>query len=135
MHEGKQTFLELIIGIIFCSTLFSIPGFFWGGDRASYFLGLALGVAVAISMVVSMYRSIDRSLEMSEKDAVSYTKKKVLVRILIMVVAIFVVITNLETFHFLGALVGILSLKFSAYIQPLTHKFIFKFKEKRKVRE
>ena len=130
MQDGKQTFLELIIGILFCSGLFSIPGFFWEGNRSSYFLGLALGVAVAISMVVSMYRSIDRSRDMSEKDATSYTKNKVLFRVLIMVVAIFIVITNLETFHYLGALVGILSLKFSAYLQPLTHKFIFKFTEK-----
>lgn len=125
MDDGKKTFQELLIGIAFLAVLFSIPGIFMKLDKLAYYLGLGLGILVAVLMTVSMYTSIDKSLNMDQKSAMNYTKRNAMFRLLLLIVVL-VAAVFIESINVFTVMLGILSLKLSAYLQPLTHKVICK---------
>lgn len=129
MEEGKQTFKELLVGIIVFGVLLACLGFF-AVDRSAYFIGLFLGILVALVFVCDMYHSIRNCIFMEQKQAVSYTKKKSLFRLIIAIGAL-VVAALLVKVSIIGTLFGALTLKFSAYLQPLTHKYLIKISKGR----
>ena len=63
-----------------------------------------------------------------------YTKKKALIRYIIVGVIMVIAFTFNIYISVITTFVGIMSIKFSAYAQPLTHIIIKKIKNKRKVK-
>lgn len=124
MDEGKRTFSELIIGIIFLALVITIPGIFIAGNKLAFFLGMLIGTAVAVIMLISMFRSVDKSLDMDTNGAAGYTKRKAFLRILLMAAAVLIAFYASDYISIIGVVVGIFSLKLSAYLQPLTHKLL-----------
>lgn len=124
MEEAKQTLIDMIIGIVFCDVLFMIPGFFWKGNRIYFIAGLILGAVAAVLAAVNMYHTIDKCLDLQEKSTVSYSKKTTVIRLLLMAVLLVLGMVFLGNAAAFGIFLGIFCLKFSAYIQPLTHKYI-----------
>lgn len=124
MDEGKRTFSELIIGIIFWALVITILGIFIAGNKLAFFLGMLIGTAVAVIMSISMFRSVDKSLDMDTNGAVGYTKRKAFLRILLMAAAVLIAFYASDYISIIGVVVGIFSLKLSAYLQPLTHKLL-----------
>ena len=122
MDEGKQTFRDLLVGIVLIGVLLIVIGIFMPGSKLGYYIGLAIGLVVALGMAFDMYSSIGRGLTMETKQASNYFRKKVLVRIGFMVIVLLVALF-VEEIQLLSVMFGILTLKFSAYIQPLTHRF------------
>lgn len=127
MNEGKQMFIELLVGIIILGALCAIPGIFWSSNRLSYYIGLFIGVVVSMVLTYDMYSSLDKGLTMEAKKASGYIKKKVIFRFCIVIIVFFIA-AFIEQIEILSVLLGTLTLKFSAYIQPLTHKFLAKNK-------
>lgn len=125
MSEGKKTFQELLIGIAFFAILFFIPGLFLKVDKLAYYLGLGLGILVAALMTISMYTTIEKSLNMDQKSAVSYTKRNAFFRLLLIILVLFAAVF-INSINVFTVVLGVLSLKLSAYLQPLTHKVICK---------
>ena len=123
MEEGKQTLSELIIGTILCVFILAVIGVFIAENKLSYILGILIGGVVGLLMCVSIYRSLNKSLEMETGAAVGYTNRKALLRFLLMAAAVVISIIASKYVSFVGVVVGILCLKLSAYLQPLTHKF------------
>ena len=81
-----------------------------------------------------MYKTIEKALDMTEENAVKYTRKKTVIRYIIVgVVIVFTIVFN-RYVSAVTTFVGIMSVKFSAYAQPLTHMIIKKIKDKRKVK-
>lgn len=121
MNEGKQTFRDLLVGIIIFGVIFVLIGIIWTGSKLEYYLGLAIGFVVAVAMVYDIYLSLQKGLTMEGNRANHYFRKKVVIRLgfilIILLVALFV-----DNIQLLSVLFGILTLKFSAYLQPLTHK-------------
>ncbi len=122
MNEGKQTFRDLLVGIVLFGLLFVLIGIIWPSSKLEYYLGLAIGLCVAVAMIYDIYLSLQKGLSMEGERANNYFRKKVIVRIgfilVILLVALFV-----DNIQLISVVFGILTLKFAAYIQPLTHKF------------
>lgn len=125
MNEGKQTFRELLIGIALLGLLLVIVGIFWTETRLYYYFGLLLGLIMSIALVYDMYSSLERGLTMDTEHASSYFKKKVMVRLGMVVVVLFIAI-YIKQIQIISVMLGMLTLKFSAYLQPLTHKLFMK---------
>lgn len=124
MNDGKQTLSELVVGTIVWACLFAIGGVLLTSNKLSYLLGMLLGTVVAVIMAISMYRSLEKSIDMESGAAVGYTNRKVLYRVLLLIAAVAVSILASKYISFYGVIIGILCLKLSAYVQPLTHKLL-----------
>ncbi len=123
---GRQTRKELWIGVVLFVLVFML-GNLLAENKLAYTLGLLLGGGVAIGLVGHMHSSIERALLYDEETAKKKVKLSSVLRMFIMAAALAVAALLPEYFSVLGAFLGILSLKFSAYLQPLTHKVFLKF--------
>lgn len=125
MDQGKQTLIELWIGIGICACIFLIPGFFLKGYCLPFILGIISGAVIAAGLAAHMYRSLSRALELPEEKAAGYTRRMSLLRLLLLAVVLMLGAAFGSKVQLAAMLLGVLSLKFSAYLQPLTHKYIF----------
>lgn len=125
MDEGKQTLIELLIGIGVCSCLFIIPGLFLKGYRLSFVIGVISGAVLAVGLAVHMFYSLSKTLDLPEEKAKGYARKMSLFRLLLLAGILMLMSFLGNRVQIAAMLLGILSLKFSAYLQPLTHKYIF----------
>lgn len=131
----NETLAELMAGIVASGIVIQLvevliaavyPQF--TGSRLSFAVGLWIGIATAIGLSAHMYRSIDLALSMSPPDAEKYMRKAYLVRtVAILVVA--GIVTYFELGYVMAAFLGMLCLKFGAFLQPLIHKLWKKFQK------
>lgn len=129
MKETKQTLQELLIGIVIFSVLFLLGNIF-ASNRLAYTLGLVLGSLIAAVMSGHMYHAMEEAMLYEEDAAAGKVKKGSLFRGLLMMAGLAAALLLPEWFSILGVIFGVLSLKFSAYLQPLTHKVLQKFLNK-----
>lgn len=130
--QAKETLQDMTAGIVACMVLLgAVGGMIAGNSRLTYLLGLLLGGGTAGLMLWHMYVTIDRALDMDSETAVKYTKKCAMFRILLAAAAFAVSAFLPDIFHIFGVLAGVLCLKFSAYLQPLTHKALKNFRKGR----
>ena len=120
-----ETLIDLYVGLILYFIVFETVGLIFTGRRLVYTLGLILGCLVAAFMAWHMYVSLDAALDMPEQDAVRYSRKKSLLRWLVMLAAAFVGM-KFRLISFPAVITGILGLKISAFLQPFTNSHITK---------
>jgi sensor histidine kinase regulating citrate/malate metabolism len=127
----NETLAELIAGIVIVGILIQLiellvavihPEF--AGSKCSFAIGLWIGVITAIFLAAHMYRSIDTALDMQPDDAEKYMRKAYLFRTAVILVVAFLV-HFFKLGYVMATFVGMLTLKFGAFLQPLLHK-IFK---------
>lgn len=114
----------LIIGEIILFILFAFIGF-----RLDLVTGYFIGVSVSVAMVIHMAYCIDDSVRMDENTALKHTRKTYIIRIITTLI-IFGLVWFLKLGNVGAVLMGMLVLKFSAYIQPITHRLTSKFLRK-----
>lgn len=122
MKKINQTLSELVFGILISGIVIWLVAVLFTGFDAVFAGSFGAGVLTAVFLAVHMYRSIDRALEMLPEDAEKYMRKAYLIR----TVSIFVVagiVCRINPARILGVFLGILCLKFGAFLQPLLHKF------------
>ena len=123
-ETGKQLVLGILIVVSICSLIGGIVSNIITGEWLPFVLGDLFGGVIAVVLAIHMDASVGTAIDMEEEDAVKYTRKMTAIRYLIMIVAIFVVLTFQQFFHVVGLLLGILALKFSAYLHPITSRYI-----------
>ncbi|MDD6207807.1 MAG: ATP synthase subunit I [Clostridiales bacterium] len=122
MGEAKETLIGLEIGIgiitFLAAVLFGLLhlGF-------PYLAGVLVGGVVAAGLAYHMYTTLDEALDLGE-DSVNYVRKKSILRILIMGLAVLAAIRFPQYLNLLGVGMGILSLKMSALLQPVIQTYI-----------
>ncbi len=131
----NETLAELMTGIFVAGAVIQVvelliaavhPEF--AGSVSSFAIGFWIGVAAALGLALHMYRSIDRALDMAAGDAEKYMRKAYLLRTgAILVVAGLVHFLHLG--YVMAAFLGILCLKFGAFLQPFMHKLWKKFQK------
>ena len=131
----NETLTELLTGIFVAGAVIQVvelliaavhPEF--TGSVSSFAMGFWIGIVAALGLAVHMYRSIDRALDMAPGDAEKYMRKAYLLRTMaILLVAGLVHFLNLG--YVMAAFLGILCLKFGAFLQPLMHKLWKKFQK------
>ena len=125
----NETLAELICGILISGIIIQaadllVTGVYaqFSGLRLLFATGFWLGVAVAVLLAVLMYRSIDRALNMHPKDAESYMRRAYLLRTIVILAAAGGM-RYLRLGYVMAYFLGVLCLKFGAFLQPLVHKF------------
>lgn len=130
----NETLAELLTGIVAAGLVIEIvqiliciadPQF--AGAKGLFALGLWIGVATAIGLAIHMYHSIDRALDMITNDAEGYMRKAYLIRTVVILVAAGLV-TYLKLGYVMAYFLGVLCLKFGAFLQPLINKLRGKFR-------
>ena len=129
MQEEKQTLYELLAGIVVC-LLILLAGNLLVSDHMTWSLGLILGGVIAWVMTIHMYHSLQQATLYDEETATKKVKKSSLFRMFFMVAGLVAAVILPNVFSMLAVVLGVLSLKFSAYLQPLTHKVLKKIRNK-----
>lgn len=124
MREDRKTFWDLMVGIVLFSALFGIIGAMLAEDTMAFFLGVVLGGAVAAGLCVHMYKTLEVTLDMDEGRAQKRAYAMTGIRMFIMAAAVFAALRFSELLDVIGVVLGILTLKFAAFAQPLIRKGI-----------
>ena len=126
MRETKQTLYELIAGLVFC-ILLCLLGNFIASNRLAYTLGILLGGAISGVMCAHMQHSLEQAMLYDAETAAKKVQKGTILRFLLMLTGLIAALLLPEWISIIGVALGVLSLKFSAYLQPLTHKVLQNF--------
>lgn len=119
-----HTAFNLALGICLYTTLFAIAGSFFVKDIIRFLLGLFLGGALSLVLMIDMYHSVQKICGSQMGRADSYARGKTLFRALVFGVAVGTALYLSDIFSVLGLLLGIITLKLSAYTQPLFNKIM-----------
>lgn len=130
-EQVRQTMRELLIGIGLVAALGLLLGCLLFEDKIRFAAGVVMGTATAAVLTVMMYRSVIVAVELEKKQAEKYMKRKALLRMVIMIAVIVTAEWGMRTYGFCGAVFGILTLKLSAYLWPVIHKYIPKIRGKK----
>lgn len=123
LSQYHETLVELVIGILPVTLIIGVGGVFIVSEKLMFCVSLLIGAAAAILLAVHMFITIDRSLDMVPDDAGKYAKRNYALRLIFMVLVVLCGL-KLPFLHFPGLFLGLLTLKVSVYLRPLTHKFI-----------
>lgn len=96
-------------------------------DKMYHSLGLWAGIAIGIASSIHMRVSLEDAMEQDEDGAVKYVRSRFVIRYLVTAVVLAAVI-YLRIGSIVTVLIGIVGLKISAYLQPIIHKLLVKFK-------
>ncbi len=122
MKEEKQTLMEMFIGLFVATLLVVVIGVFIANNKSSYILGVLLGSVVALVVLYQMYHTLGKAVEMEGKRATRYTVASALVRMALMGASLAIGILWPDVFNIVGILLGLLTLKLCAFVQPIIHK-------------
>ena len=135
MREEQETLWDLYVGIVGIGILTAIIGALIVGDKLSFILGVIYGAVIAVVLVTHMYHGLQRTLYYDEDGAKKHAQKMTGIRMWIMLTAVMLAMYFSEHLHLAGVILGILTLKVSAYVQPFVHRRITsKFYQKRRVK-
>ena len=94
----------------------------WFSDAKVFFsLGLWIGVGVAVFMAWHIRYSLEDALDMSEGDAPKHMYRMYGIRMAVVLVVFFIT-AYFEIGSMIGVLLGVMTLKVGAYMQPLLQK-------------
>ena len=119
----NQTVWELIIGIVLVNALLEVIGLIFVSQKGAYTIGLVLGMLMAIGMVFHMNISIEKAIDIGGEHAKGYMLKSYAIRTVV-VLAVIVCVGVLKFANLLSLILGVMTLKVAAYLQPITHRFM-----------
>ena len=122
MKEEKQTLIEMIIGLLFCTLFVGVIGVVIASNKLTYTLGVLFGSLIAVVVLLQMYYTLGKAVDMEGKRATAYTVSASVVRMALMGGALAVGVVWPNLFSVVGILFGLLTLKLCAFIQPIIHK-------------
>lgn len=125
-HAGEKMRNDILIGIFIAAVPFAVTGILWSGESLMFLAGLLAGTLIASGIVFNMYKTLLNACEYDEEHATSYIRKSAIKRMFFMGAALIAGGMFVTTAFVFGMLLGMLCLKFSAYIQPLTNKYVSK---------
>ena len=126
LKKINRTVLEMVLGILFLGILAQIIGAvivsIVAADEILYAKSLWFGILLALAATLHIYRSLDRALDQPEKTANKMIFRAYVLRY-VMVIFFLVVIMITEVMNpFVFFFTYIISLKVTAFLQPITHK-------------
>ncbi len=126
-----ETLKELLVGISLFEILAVVTGIWFVESPVKYALGVLAGAVLALLSAIHMYWSIRKNLEVNMDNASAanaYSVKNSMIRYgVILIVFLFFCLTDIA--YPLAVFLGIMGLKAGAYLQPFTHKYLFRNRE------
>ncbi len=126
--KKNSTLKELLIGIVLSGFLGQAVCFLFLKQHLYHAIGLWVGVFIAVGMVIHMQRSIEDGLDLMGDTGVKYMKKAYLTRTSVAIV-VMALVMYFDWGNPLTLLLGIMTLKFAVYLQPLVHKVLENLKK------
>ena len=128
MKKVNTTLVELWVGTAFFSLLALLAGIWFVQNKLAYALGLLVGTLLTMYLSWHMARSIDRVIEKAELglDGSAGMRASSLLRYGLVVLVLIASALVSEYVNPISVFAGILGLKVAAYLQPFTHKIVFK---------
>lgn len=133
MGRINRTLLELCVGITLFGVVCQMTIVWFVSAKLSYSIGLWIGILLSIFSGMHMWWALERSIH-SESAAVKKVTQSSLIRYLVITLVLLLVIFS-KVINPLATFLGLMGLKVSAYIQPFTHKLVFKLYDKERVIE
>lgn len=112
----------LMLGIVLFGIICQVIGILFVKDRAGYSIGLWVGVITALFMTFHMAYTLDGAVELGVKGAQAAVTRQNLVRYAIVVVILAVMMVT-KIGNPLASFLGIMGIKFGAYMQPVFARF------------
>ena len=123
MRNINRTVWELLLGILLTGVILEILGVMIAGDKLYYSIGLLIGVILAVFMTFSISSSVQQAVDRGEGGAkVTVISSYVIRTVVVLLVIILTGVMKLGSL--VGLLLGVMTLKVAAYIQPYTHRFL-----------
>ncbi|MCR5735090.1 MAG: hypothetical protein K6G22_10830 [Lachnospiraceae bacterium] len=120
----NSTLKEMLTGIIIWAVLWQIGIFIYPHDRLYNSSGLWIGIFLAVFYSISLFRSIQSSLDYDERSAVTYSRKKFLLRYGIVCI-VFVITALLKAGNLICLFAGLMGIKIGAYLQPFVRRRVY----------
>ena len=133
MKKAKNSLIGLIIGILFFAAIVCVVGIFASAKPMRFVIGVLVGTFVSVVLSIHLYHTIDICLDLPPERANAYMKKGTLLRLLGMLGTLALSFIFSKYIHPLGVFIGIMTLKFSVYLQPAIE--MIQEKEKNKQRK
>lgn len=120
LRKKNRTLLEMQIGILFIGLVCQLVGALVVERQWFYAKSLWFGILMAFVASIHMYRSLDRALDYGQ------AASKMIVRgylfRYVFLVFVLAIIMMTEVMNPLVVFMGYMSLKVTAFLQPITHK-------------
>ncbi len=108
------------MGMLFFGIVCQAAGIFFASNQGYYAASLWFGIAFASAASIHMYRTLDRAL-MCGTDAPKLVTRGYMFRYVVFAAAL-VLIAMTKAMNPIVFFLGYMSLKVTAYLQPITHK-------------
>ncbi|MDD6156697.1 MAG: hypothetical protein PUB52_06755 [Lachnospiraceae bacterium] len=112
----------LVLGILLYGVVIQFTGMWFAEDKLGYTIGLWYGIIIAVGMAINLATVILDSVTL---DGGKNANRRIIAKSILRYVVVVVLFFILGYFRFgnlIAALVGVLGLKISAYLQPLLGK-------------
>lgn len=120
LKKVNRTLLEMQMGMLFIGLAAQAVGAFFVEKQGYFAASLWFGIAFAFAAVIHMYRTLDRALWYGADASKLVTRGYVFRYVIFAVVLVLIAVTQaLDPIVFF---IGYMSLKVTAYLQPITHK-------------
>ena len=128
MKKLNPTLVELWTGSVLFAVLALLTGIWFVENKLAYGLGLLVGLMTSMYLARHMAKSIEKMLNRAQEgfDGTVGMRVSSLLRygIIILVLAVSAFVP--EYLNPISVFIGIFGLKVAAYLQPFTHKIVFK---------
>lgn len=120
IQKVNRTLFELETGIVIFGLVCQIILLLFK-DAGNLSAGLWIGIITAFLGAIHMWWTLEKGLDLGEKGAVSYLSRQNIIRYIVIVLVLGFTAVY-KTGNPLTAFLGVMGLKASAYMQPLTKK-------------
>ncbi len=121
LKKINRTVLEMQMGTLFLGMVCQIAGALIVDDQKLYACSLWFGICLSMVSCVHIYRTLDMALDFDEKNATKIITRGYLTRYVLLVVILSIIMVT-GIMNPLVVFMAYMSLKVTAYLQPVTHK-------------
>lgn len=128
MKKLNPTLVELWTGSVIFTILALLVGIWFVQNKLAYALGLLVGTLTTMYLSWHMARSIDKMIDKAEQgfDGSAGMRVSSLLRYGLVVLVLIASAFVSDWVNPISVFIGIMGLKVAAYLQPFTHKIVFK---------
>ncbi len=131
MRYLKRTYHEMIIAIALQAAVICIIGAVLTGHYVTFPAGVLFGCAAAAGLLSNMMKSVTVIVELDPERAKRYGIRQSVTRMAVMGLMLCIAVYFEEYISPWGVLIGLATLKFSAYMQGAVHRVLVSLERKK----
>lgn len=128
LHKVEEMYRELITGVIILAALFGVSGILATDNIFAWLAGTVIGIAIDIFILRNMIVSLDKALDLDAARAKRSGRGSAILRYIVVCGLTLIAARFPDYINVFALLLGIMYLKFSAFLQPTVHRIFEKNK-------